>query len=202
LLFINISNLLSDARFFDFAIHIDAEFSKNARSTGCPKCGGALHSARYNRKGRLKDIASPQNWNLFHSLCCSNENCRKRVRPLSIRFAGRSPFSANLVILANLLVSGGSKRSIIVICRELKVSESTVRRWLRFWKTVHIKSVWWRKLTSIWSLSGKTFIDLWNLLLETKKSSQDAFEYLLLNSAKLWREITFTVGNLFPAKDL
>jgi hypothetical protein len=193
--------LLSDASFLDFALKIDVEFSEKASLKGCPACGGRLHYARYLRKGRLLEIDLPQEWNLFQGLCCANETCRKRVRPLSIRFAGRSPFNGSLVLLAKLLISGGSKRTIISLCKALKVSERTVRRWIHFWKYVHARSTWWRKLASIWSLSGKSLSELWNILLENKKSPKNSFEYLILNSAELWCEIKFSDGGDLPAKD-
>jgi len=186
--------LLSDARFLNFALNLDIEFSEKARLKGCPECKGKLHFARYQRKGRLLEIDLPSEWNSFHGLCCASEGCRNRVRPLSVRFAGRSPFSGTLVLLTKLLRSGGSNRSVILLCKELQVSERTVRRWICYWKRVHEKSTWWRKLASIWSLSGKSLIDLWNLLLENKKTSENSFEHLILNSAELWQEIKFSDG--------
>lgn len=171
------------------------EFSEKARLKNCPECQGKLHYARYQRKGRLLERNLPSNWNSFHSLCCTSEGCRKRVRPLSVRFAGRSPFSTPLVLLVKLLTSGGAQRTIISLSKELHISERTIRRWLNFWKWVHAKSVWWRKLASIWSLSGKTLSELWNLILDEKKTIGNPVEYLLLNSAELWLEIKFFDGD-------
>jgi len=187
--------LLSDARFLNFASDLDLEFSEKTRLKGCPECGGKLHYARYQRKGRLLEIDLSSDWNSFHGLCCASEGCRRRVRPLSVRFAGRSPFCATLLLLVKLLTSGGSQRSVIALCKELRVSERTLRRWLNFWKRVHAKSVWWRKLSSIWSLSGKTLSELWNLLIKNKKIAENSFEYLILNSAELWYEIKFFDGD-------
>lgn len=178
----------------DFALHLDTEFSEKARLEGCPKCKGKLHYARYQRKGRLLEIALSADWNSFHGLCCAREGCRKRLRPLSVRFAGRSPFSGALVLLAKLLRSGGSDRCVILLCKELQVSERTIRRWICYWKRVHEKSRWWRKLASRWSSSGKSLIDLFNLILKNKKSLEISFQYLFLNSAELWQEIKFSDG--------
>jgi len=199
--FINTLNLLSDARLLNYALKIDIEFSETARLKGCPECGSQLHFARYQRKGQFLNLNLPSDWNLFHSLCCASDTCRKRVRPLSIRFAGRSPFSSNLVLLAKLLQSGGSQRSVIALSKELLVSERTIRRWLRFWSHTHIKSTWWRKIASVWSLSGKTICDLWNLLQVNKKIKENPIEYLLSKSAELWSEIKLSVGRDFPAED-
>jgi hypothetical protein len=193
--------LFLNASFLEFALRIDLEFSAQARLKPCIHCGGTLHSARYQRKGRLIDTTLPDNWGLFHSLCCSFEGCRKRVRPFSIRYAGRSPFSIALYLLAELIQSRGSNRSILSLCKELNISERTIRRWLSFWKKVYSKSTWWRKISSIWMLSGKSLSELWDLLLSIKKTSSETFQYLLINSSEIWSEIKLFVGYRPPAKD-
>jgi hypothetical protein len=201
LLLINTKNLLSNASFLEFALEIDQNFSDDARTKGCPHCGGALHYARYTRKSRTEAPEIPESWYYFHSLCCSNENCRKRLRPQSVRYAGRSPHNAGVLLLSKLLTSGGSMRSVIALSRELNVSERTIRRWLKFWKYIHQKSKWWRKLASIYNLNGKSLNNLWDLLLRNGESLKKSFSYLILKSSMLWGEITFSVGVNFPAKD-
>ena len=114
--------LFLNASFLEFAIQIDLKFAEQARLKCCHHCGGKLHSARYQRKGRLLDLDLAEDWGSFHSLCCSVEGCRKRIRPLSIRYAGRSPFSLALFLLAELIQSRGSQRSIIALSKELGVS--------------------------------------------------------------------------------
>jgi hypothetical protein len=193
--------LLSDASFLSFAQQLDMELAEKSKIKGCPCCGSKLYFARYQRKGRIGELEVPPEWNSFHSLCCGTQGCRKRVRPLSIRFAGQSPFSSTLVILAKLLSSGGSQRSVHALCKILKTSERTVRRWLSFWKQAQEKSVWWRKLVSQWSLSGKSLNNLWGLILKNKNNFKKSFEYLLLSVAELWQEFRFNVGCNSPAKD-
>ncbi len=92
-------------------------------------------------------------------------------------------------------------RSVIALSRELNVSERTIRRWLKFWKYIHQKSKWWRKLASLYSLNGKKLNDLWDLMLRNGENSKNSFSYLILKSSTLWDEITFSVGAHFPAKD-
>ena len=193
--------LFLNASFLKFASRLDTEFAALARLKSCAHCGGTLHFARYTRKGRFIDLALPDDWSSFHSLCCSGEGCRKRVRPLSIRYAGQSPFSASLFLLAELIQSGGSKRSIISLSKELNVSERTIRRWLLLWKKIYINSTWWRKITSVWMINGKTLIDFWSLLFTIKKTDEDAFQYLLIKSAEIWNEIKLFVTYIIPAKD-
>lgn len=166
----NNHKLFLNASFLEFAAKIDTEFAERACLKACPHCRGSLHFARYARKGRFIDITLPDNWSSFHSLCCSVEGCRKRVRPFSIRYAGRSPYSVALYLLAELIQSGGAKRSVIALCKELRVSERTIRRWQSFWKKVYAKSIWWRKTSSIWMLSGQTLYKLWLSLFGVKKN--------------------------------
>ena len=67
------------------------------------------------------------------------------------------------------------------------------------------KNLFWfnlvAKIASTWMLSGKTLLELWNLLLTIKKTSQAAFQELLKNSSELWSEIKLFVGYKLPAKD-
>jgi len=92
-------------------------------------------------------------------------------------------------------------RSIVALSKELDVSERTIRRWIKFWKHVHQKSKWWRKLSSVFSLNGKSVSDLLSLLIKNGKTIKDSFSYLIFNSAELWDEMTFSVGDGSPAKD-
>lgn len=193
--------LFLNASFLEFALKIDAEFAETARLKRCPHCNASLHYAHYKRKGRVVDLALPDGWELFHGLCCSNKGCRKRVRPPSIRYAGRSPFSVALYLLVELIQSGGSKRSVISLSKELNISQRTIRRWLLFWKKIYSESTWWRKIASIWMLSGKTLLQFWISLISIKNNLTNSFQYLLKNSADIWAEIKLFVGDRIPAKD-
>jgi len=193
--------LFLDASFLEFASRLDLEFAAQARLKCCTHCGGTLHFARYRRKGRLLDVVLPEDWEFFHSLCCSVEGCRKRVRPLSIRYAGQSPFSVALYLLAELIQTGGSEPSIISLSKELNISERTIRRWLSLWKKIYTNSIWWRKIASVWMLSGKTLSDFWSLLLTTKKTTKETFQDLLIKIAEIWSETKLFVTYKIPAKD-
>jgi len=190
---------LADARFLDFAAALDLELAIKTRKAGCPFCGYTLHFARYQRKGRVgPGIAVPKGWEFFYGLCCSAEGCRKRTRPPSVRYAGRSPHSACLMLLAHLLSSGPSQRSVAALQKVLAVSERTLRRWLRIWHRLHQSSTWWRKLASIWSLNGQTVSMLYERVSDDS-TCRNSFEYLLGETAALWTEITFKVGTGPPA---
>jgi hypothetical protein len=187
--------LFLNASFLEFALKIDVEFAETARLRCCPHCNAPLHYARYERKGRVSDLSLPDSWGSFHGLCCSAEGCRKRIRPLSIRYAGRSPFSVALYLLAELIQSGGSERSIISLCKELNISERTIRRWKLFWKKIYVGSIWWRKIASIWMLSGQTLLQLWISMLGINKNLINSFQDLLKVSAKIWSEIKLFSGD-------
>ena len=198
---IAIVKALNSASIFKFALKLDLQLAADARKKGCPNCRGPLHSARYERKSRTSfPSEAPQNWNLFHSLCCATVGCRKRVRPLSVRFAGQSPHSGGSLLLFRVLKTGGSERSVTELCKLLKVTARTVGRWLRFWNAVHNRSIWWRKIAGRFALSGN---ELPHFLDELQKQGgiTKAAELLLTESAELWAEIKISDGEAAPAKD-
>jgi len=202
----NTLSLVSNASFLIYAMKIDLQLAENTKQKNCPSCGGKLHYARYQRKGRIGDLEMPADreglldWDTFHSLCCTREGCRKRVRPPSVRFAGQSPYSSATLLLAQLLTLGASQKSVLALCKILQVSERTVRRWLRGWEYIHAKSIWWRRQGSIFNLNGKSLHELW-ILLQTQKNLEESFKYIILNVAELWQEFKFYVGYPSPAKD-
>jgi len=147
----------------------------------------------------LPDFEPPEGWALFASLCCSREGCRKRVRPLSLRYAGRSPHSVAVLLLCRFLKSGGSQKSTAALCTLLGISPRTVGRWLRLWRAARSRSVWWRKIASRFGLHGKTLVDLHNALVGLH-SLKTANELLLSECAQLWSEIRITDGEVAPAK--
>ena len=71
-------SILSNARVWDFLKQVDAAEAQACRAAGCPRCGGALHSATYPRKphGLAADLRDDVR---RFSLCCSV--CRRRVKP-------------------------------------------------------------------------------------------------------------------------
>ena len=45
-------DLLRDAKFLSLLLHCDRDLAEEVRERGCPKCGGRLHRADYERKPR------------------------------------------------------------------------------------------------------------------------------------------------------
>lgn len=184
------------ARFFAFAKQIDLDLAKSARAKGCPHCGGKLHSAAYFRSPRH---APDEGKVRFHGLCCSAEGCRRRTRPQSIRFAGRSPFSSQILILARLFHAGPSERNCQQVASELSISLSTAKRWICCWRRVESRSKWWRSLSGGLGLSGQNLWGLWIKLI-TSDEVPEPFEFLLEKSSSLWAEVKLIVGPEPPAE--
>jgi hypothetical protein len=195
------SNWLLNASFLELLVAVDLDLSAQARRNGCPACGAPLHSARYPRKGHTGPVRAPEGWDLFHGLCCSKEGCRRRVRPESVRFAGRSPNVPFQVAMVRVLRSGGAQRGVAALAALARVSERTVRRWLDFWRRVHARSRWWNDVAGRFSLSGlgledlvsRHFPDLGEVLAKVRLS---------LCLRLLWFEkFTDFVGEASPAED-
>ncbi len=120
---------LSNARVWDFLKQVDAAEAEACRAAGCPRCGGALHSASYPRKPHGL-AANLRNDVRRFSLCCSV--CRRRVKPPSVRFFGRRFYvGALFLVVSALAVAGGAR--LQTIARRCGVPASTLKRWRRWW---------------------------------------------------------------------
>jgi hypothetical protein len=177
-----------------FVEKIDAELAAKCRSRGCPCCGGKPHSAAYFRVLRHAEVVEPLR---FQSFCCSKVGCRRRTRPLSVIFAGRSSFAASLILFFGLLRGGRNVRVAKRLAESVAVSISTAKRWLKFWASVESNSNWWRRLSGLHFLSGKSLADLWARL---SLSSSAPEETLIRCAADLWPEITLSGAPAPPAE--
>ena len=198
---IDILKAFGSARFLAFAVSLDEQFADELRKKGCPFCKGALNSSWYQRKSRSPfDTPLPEGWNTFYGLCCSREGCRRRSRPFSIRYAGRSPHSGGVLLLCNLLRAGGAQRHVLALCKELLVSERTVRRWLRFWKVACRRTKWWRELGGRFGMMSGSAIDLFEIL-KLKHPLELSIEIMAKETSHLWAEIRINVGDRVYAED-
>lgn len=180
-------------------MRIDADLAETARRQRCPHCGGVLHSAAYERKGR-PGAEKPPGWDRFHGLCCAREGCRRRVRPPSVRFLGRSPFSAALVLLVGVLATSGAMRKIAQLAKLLGVSHRTIHRWLGLWKSLtRPASAWWKLVSSQYSLSGQPIAALWKVLADLY--GQDALVQAMHFCARIPNASIVFGGAGPPAKD-
>lgn len=135
--------LLRDSRCFDLLLKLDEDLAAEARRAGCA-CGGALHSARYERKPRGGPAELGPESTVRFSFCCATEGCRRRVTPPSLRFLGRKVFFGVLVLLVPVLRDGATPERLDRLCERFSVSVRTVRRWCRFWRETFVTSRVWQ----------------------------------------------------------
>ena len=133
-------SILCNARVWDFLKQVDAAEAASCRAAGCPRCGGALHSATYPRKphGLAADLRADVR---RFSLCCSV--CRRRVNPPSVRFFGRRFYVAPLFLMVSALALSGGVR-LPTIARRWGVPVATLKRWRRWWQEAFVLSDAWR----------------------------------------------------------
>jgi len=136
-------SLLQDSRYFDLLLKLDEDLAAEARRAGCA-CGGALHSARYERKPRGGPAGLGPGSTVRFSFCCEREGCRRRVTPPSLRFLGRKVFFGVLVLLLPAMRDGPTPERLNRLCERFSVSVPTVRRWCRFWRETFVTSRVWQ----------------------------------------------------------
>jgi hypothetical protein len=134
--------LLADARFHELLLAYDRDIAAAACATGCERCGGVLHSARFRRKprGAPAGLGEEHDWRL--SFCCAVELCRKRRTPPSFRFLGRKVFLGLVVVLVAAMQRGAaSDRELVAL---VGVSRRTIARWREWWRSAFVASPLWR----------------------------------------------------------
>jgi hypothetical protein len=124
---------------------IDQELAETTRQKGCPYCGGKLHLADYPRSpfGLPPQLRDSFEYRL--SFCCSQ--CRKRTTPPSVRFFGRRWFPAPILVFISALRHGVNQYRCEQVKRHfgIVVSESTWRRWRRWWSKSFVTTSFWRQ---------------------------------------------------------
>ena len=138
-------DLRLEEEFFAVLMGFDAEIARQVAAAGCPRCGGPLHQANYERKPRGGRIATAgEAFTLRHSLCCGREGCRKRALPPSLRFLGRRVYVGVVVLLASV---AAQLLSALRDARTLTaVPGRTLRRWMTWWQDTFPKSATWIEL--------------------------------------------------------
>ena len=98
--------VLADAKFHEQLLVFDRDLAASARAARCWLCGGALHSASYDRKPRGCPGGLGQGYAERFSFCCGVDGCRKRTTPPSLRFLGRHIYLATVVTLISAMQLG------------------------------------------------------------------------------------------------
>jgi hypothetical protein len=134
--------LLADARFHELLLAFDRDLAAAARTAGCTRCGGVLHSARFRRKPRGSLAGLGEEHAQRFSFCCAADLCRKRETPPSFRFLGRKAWLGAVVVLV------AAMRQEATATRQLTelfgVSRRTIGRWREWWCRVFTASPFWK----------------------------------------------------------
>ena len=136
-------SFLNDSNFYQLLFRIDQSIAVEEQKAGC-SCGGVLHSARYPRKPRGIRSVLDESYDYRLSFCCSEDGCRRRRTPPSVRFLGRKVYLGVMVVLATALHHGltGKRRQQLIDV--LDISPQTLSRWRAFWREIFPQSRCWQ----------------------------------------------------------
>ena len=136
--------LLADARFHEQLLVFDRDLAAAARAARCRICGGALHSAPYDRKPRGGPAGLGQEYAERFSFCCAVDGCRKRTTPPSLRFLGRKVYLGAVVVVVSAMRHGATPERMRKLRDLFGVSRRTVERWRAWWRKAFAESPFWR----------------------------------------------------------
>ena len=127
--------LLADAKFHEQLLVFDRDLAVSARAARCWLCGGALHSASYDRKPRGCPCGLGQEYAERFSFCCAVDGCRKRTTPASLRFLGRHVYLATVVTLISVLMFGSTPSRLARLSVVPGIDRRTLARWRAWWRS-------------------------------------------------------------------
>lgn len=140
--------ILEDSRLYVLLLKFDEDLAASTRASGCT-CGGALHSASYERKPRGWVVEQPAGYDRRHSFCCAKDGCRKRATPPSVRFLGPKVYVGAIVALVSALREGVSARRVAELRRAIGASRRTLARWRTWWREVFTATPFWRSARAL-----------------------------------------------------
>ena len=144
-----VGTVLRDAVFFCLLLDIDREEVERCQRERCPHCGGRLDHGDYLRKPRGEPAGVPEGFSVRFSLCCSEDGCRKRLTPASVRFLGRRVYVGAAVLLVATALQGPSPARVERLSQSFGVAPRTARRWLAWWQTSFAESDLFRSLRGL-----------------------------------------------------
>ena len=134
------NSIFSNARVWAFLKQVDEAEADLCRSTGCPRCGGDLHSATYARKPHGLAPELREDARRF-SFCCSC--CRRRVTPPSARFFGcRFRVAPLFLMVSELVLAAGARPE--AVARKWGIPLLTLSRWRKWWRETFLQTRSWR----------------------------------------------------------
>jgi hypothetical protein len=125
--------VLADARFHEQLLVFDRDLADSARAARCWLCGGALHSASYDREPRGCPGGLGQEYAERFSFCCAVDGCRKRTTPPSLRFLGRKVYLATVVTLISAMLHGTTPARLTRLSIVPGIDRRTIARWRAWW---------------------------------------------------------------------
>jgi hypothetical protein len=132
--------VLADAKFHEQLLVFDRDLAASARAARCWLCGGALHSASYDRKPRGCPAGLGQEYAERFSFCCAVDGCRKRTTPPSLRFLGRHVYLATVVTLVSALMLGTTPSRLARLSVVAEIDRRTLARWRAWWRSAFTNS--------------------------------------------------------------
>jgi hypothetical protein len=136
--------LLRDARLYDHLLKIDRDLAEQAKTGGCPHCGGRLDVSDYPRKPRGGPAALPPDYDRRFSFCC--DVCRKRTTPPSVRFFGRRVYLAPVFLIVSAMQGALAARRLRRIEALFGADRRTVVRWRQWWRELFPTTGFWRAM--------------------------------------------------------
>jgi len=132
--------VLADAKFHEQLLVFDRDLAASARAARCWLCGGALHSASYDRKPRGCPAGLCREYTERFSFCCAVDGCRKRATPPSLRFLGRHVYLATVVTLISALMLGTTPSRLARLSVVPGLDRRTLARWRAWWRSTFTDS--------------------------------------------------------------
>ncbi len=121
--------LLQESSFFLLLLEFDRDLAEEFRGKGCGVCGGRLDRSAYRRKPRGGSDELGEDYAVRESFCCSEEGCRRRLTPPSLRFLGRRVYLGAVVVLVSAMVQGVTAKRARSMHELCGVSVRTLHRW-------------------------------------------------------------------------
>ena len=142
------NSTISYPELYSMLLQIDQDLAAETRLKGCPYCRGVLHSACYPRKLEGPGVSQDSKANVRFSFCCSNDGCRRRVTPPSVRFLGRKRYLSTVVILVSTMLHGLTQGRARKLRELIGVSHRTLSRWHNWWQESFPSSLFWKRSKS------------------------------------------------------
>ena len=138
---------IRNVKLYQLLFFIDKDLADQKRVNACPFCGAPLHTFNYFRNPRGAPGNIPELLTLRHSLCCSAENCRKRVMPPSLRFWDRKVYWSIVILVTVVLQQKRTEGySAGKIMKMVGISRHTLKRWIHYFKEVFPESGRWKRI--------------------------------------------------------